>query len=97
MKYRLVKTTRFQKKTSRLVSRNEPLRKKISKTLKTLQKNPFFSGLKTHKVQSRIYGIKYSSRVSKDVRIIWNFDEQNKVCLLLLDLGSHSGSGKVYH
>jgi len=38
----------------------------------------------------------YSSKVTGDLRIIWNFDKNNNLFLILLDLGGHEGKNKVY-
>ncbi len=59
--------------------------------------DPFYPGLKTHKVNSRLFGNAFSSRVTGDIRIIWKFDDNKTLTLLLMDLGGHSGRGKVYN
>lgn len=53
------------------------------------------SNLRTHTVNSKLYKEAYPSRVTKDIRIIWIFDgERNGI--MLLSIGGHSGSAKVY-
>jgi len=38
----------------------------------------------------------FSSKVTGDLRIIWNFNEDQIQVIDLLDIGGHSGNGKVY-
>jgi len=50
--------------------------------------------LKTHKVFISDYGKVYSSNVTGDIRVIWSLEET--YVLLLLDIGGHEGSTRVY-
>lgn len=56
----------------------------------------FDKRLITHKVGTKNLGKRYSSRVDGDLRLIWDFDENDRLILLLLDIGGHSGAKKVY-
>jgi len=38
----------------------------------------------------------FSSWLDPDLRIIWNFDGENKIVIILLDIGGHSGGKSVY-
>jgi mRNA-degrading endonuclease YafQ of YafQ-DinJ toxin-antitoxin module len=69
---------------------------KIVKVLQELSIDPFNVKLRTHKVESRLYGYVYSSRVSGDLRILWIFEDENDLIVLLLSVGGHSGKHKVY-
>ena len=89
--HKLKKTLNFVKKADKLVKSDKSLRKKLSKALKNLQTQPFQSSLKTHQVNSRLFGNKWSSRVSGDIRIIWDFTDQNTITILLLDIGESHG------
>lgn len=89
-------TKRFEKKIKKLLKKNPVLKKRITIVFKCLRTTPFNNSIKTHKVNSRIYGIAYSSSVTGDLRIIWNFDQNDKIIILLLDIGGHSGKNKVY-
>lgn len=89
--YTLVATTTFTAKTHRLTQGNKTLQKQLQKTLILLQTDPYYPGLKTHKVAGY-----RSSRVSGDIRIIWEFDPNGRVTILLLTIGEHSGADKVY-
>ena len=94
-KYQLEFTKKAARKYKKLTTKNIHLQEKIQEVLKILVDNPFHSKLKTHKVQITNYGIVYSSSVTKDIRIIWEF-EKEKITVVLLDIGGHSGSKGVY-
>jgi mRNA-degrading endonuclease YafQ of YafQ-DinJ toxin-antitoxin module len=91
-KYSIVSTSDFEKSFMKLTARNAQLAQRIRKTVHQLSENPFHIGLKTHKVLSRNFGEKYSSRVTGDLRIIWKF-EHNKLIIAMLDLGGHDAGG----
>ncbi len=94
-KYQLEFTKKTAKKYKKLTTNNKQLQEKVQEILKILVDNPFNSKLKTHKVQIANYGIVYSSRITQDIRIIWDI-ENDKVTIILLDIGGHSGSKGVY-
>lgn len=95
--YQLEKTTHFVKRADILIKSNFALRNKLAKALKYLQSDPFQPSLKSHKTSTRLFGHKWSSSVSGDIRIIWDFSDQNTIIILLLDIGSHSGKHQVYN
>ncbi len=65
---------------------------KVSKTLTSISKDPMNPSLRSHKV-----GNYWSSRVTGDIRIIWEYGNDDKVNVIeILDVGGHSGSNKVY-
>ncbi len=94
-KYQLEVTKKAAKKYKKLTTKNKHLQEKIQEILKILVDDPFHSKLKTHKVQITNYGIVYSSSVTKDIRIIWDV-ENDKLTIVLLDIGGHSGSKGMY-
>jgi Txe/YoeB family toxin of Txe-Axe toxin-antitoxin module len=94
-KYQLEVTKKAAKKYKKLTTKNKHLQEKVQKILKILVDDPFHLKLKTHKVQITNYGIVYSSRITQDIRIIWDI-ENDKVTIVLLDIGGHSGSKGVY-
>jgi mRNA-degrading endonuclease YafQ of YafQ-DinJ toxin-antitoxin module len=65
------------------------------KVLSNLIENPFLYSLGTHRVNTPKWGRVYSSRVTKDIRIIWDFKDK-KLIILVLDIGGHEGSKSVY-
>ncbi|MFQ5493206.1 MAG: type II toxin-antitoxin system mRNA interferase toxin, RelE/StbE family [Candidatus Dojkabacteria bacterium] len=93
--YELKYTYTFQRRVSKLTKKNNHLLLNVEKTLERLQSDPFHSSLRTHKVNSRMYHVHYSSRVTADTRIIWDFDK-GKLVILLIDFGGRSGKNKVY-
>lgn len=94
--YQVSPSKYFEKKYLKLAKNNRVLVKKIRNVVKTLKIDPFSPQLKTHKVDAKIGNNVCSSRVSGDIRIIWKFDENNEIVILLLDVGGHSGKNKVY-
>jgi len=86
----------FQKKYQKLARKNLKIKKEVEKTLKFLAQDPFYPSLKSHKVNSKNFGLKYSSRVNKDLRIIWDYNNNEINIISLLDIGSYSGRHKIY-
>lgn len=85
----------FEKKYKKLTKKDLDLRKKVDKTLAKMIEDPYNPALKTRKVNTLNNGEQRSSRVTGDVRIIWNFDKNQQLVILVLDLGTHSGKYKV--
>ncbi|MDE2024936.1 MAG: type II toxin-antitoxin system YafQ family toxin [Patescibacteria group bacterium] len=94
--YVLIFTEDFNHTYKKLIKGNEEKEKKFKKTILLLQQEPFYPSLKTHKANTKNYGKKWSSWITGDLRIIWDFDEEQNVTILLLTIGSHSGSHKEY-
>lgn len=95
MNYEIITTKSFIKSFDKLAKRNNSLANKIIDTLEQMGIDPFYQGLRTHKVQSKNYGIAYSSRVTGDIRIIWDFKKGSPV-ILALTVGSHTRKISVY-
>ncbi len=93
--YELQTTSNFRKKYKKLAEKNKKLQNAIEKTLELLRSNPKYKSLKTHKVFLSQYGEVYSSFVTGDIRIIW-MQIEDKLVILLLDIGGHSGGKGVY-
>ena len=94
--YILILTKTFDKSYRNIVKGNKELEKRTQKALKFLQHDPFYPSLKAHRVNTRNFGQKWSCWITGDLRIIWDFDEEKKLRILLLAIGSHSGSHKDY-
>lgn len=94
--FRLIQTKPFLKAYQKLISGNLMLEKKIEKTLEALSEDPYQLNLHTHKVNISEIGIVHSSRVTGDLRILWEFLKKDEVLILLLKLGGHSGKHSVY-
>ncbi len=93
--YELEVTSHFRRKYKKLVAKNKILKDQISYTLKQLAKDPKHKNLRSHKIIGSEYGDVFSSSVTGDIRIIWK-DIDDKLILLLLDIGGHSGGKGVY-
>jgi mRNA-degrading endonuclease YafQ of YafQ-DinJ toxin-antitoxin module len=94
MNYELEFSPNFNRKLKKLLKGNPAFKKRVEKTLETLSRDPFSAPLKTHKISIRS-GVHYSSKVTGDIRIIWNFIDK-KTVLLLITIGGHEGSRGVY-
>ncbi len=79
-----------------IIKGHKEFEKRTEKALRLLKNDPFYPSLKSHKVHTRNFGQKWSSFVTRDVRIIWDFDETKKHILILLAITRHSGSHREY-
>jgi mRNA-degrading endonuclease YafQ of YafQ-DinJ toxin-antitoxin module len=91
----LLFTPRFRRDYRHLSKRDHALEARIDEILALLAENPRDPRLKSHKVTDRSGEPAFSSEVTGDVRIIWLYGEEPNT-LVLLDIGGHSGSKKVY-
>ena len=94
--FQLRLTNYFTKKASKLLKNNATLSKKLTSTLEKLEQNPSDQTLKTHKIHLDKKSFVYSSTVTGDIRLIWNYDNNVLDIIELLDIGGHSGSNSVY-
>ena len=81
----------FTKKLKKLVRNNIELKKKVSETILKLSLNPSDPAIVYHKV-----GNVWSSRVTGDIRIIWDYDKNQNITIILINIGGHSGNTSVY-
>ena len=96
-RYKIVTTKYFDKKLAKLLNSLPDLAQVINEIIIKLSINPWDPSLKTHKVNAIVSKDKVrSSSVTGDIRIIWDFDENNNLIIVMLTIGSHSGSNKVY-
>lgn len=79
-----------------MIKGNKEFEKRTEKAFKLLKSDPFYPSLKSHKVNTRNFGEKWSSWITADLRIIWDFDEKKKQIIILLAITKHSGSHKEY-
>lgn len=89
-------TNTFVISRTRLIENNEQLQRRLKTALQKLATNPLHPSLRSHKVDAREYGVRWSSWVTGDIRVIWDYDHNQRLVILLLDIGGHSGSHKVY-
>ena len=93
--YKYQFTRNFERKSSKLFKMNNSLRKKFHKTFLKILEEPFYKGLRTHKVDTPKWGKVYSSRITKDIRVLWDF-AHNDLIILIIDIGGHEGSKSAY-
>ena len=95
--YKIVFSDRFLANYRKLTLKNTRLKDQIRKTVYLLSIDPFYPSLKSHKVLSRKIGFAWSSRVTGDLRIIWEYNSKDKLIIDVLTIGGHSGKNKVYN
>jgi len=86
-KYEILLSNEFEKNYHRFTRKNKELKIRIDKTLHQLLSDPFYIGLRTHKAEIEKFGYKYSSRVTGDIRIIWDFIDSKPIILAITILG----------
>jgi len=91
--YHIKTSSNFDKQLKKLVKNNTQLRLKVIHALQLMLLDPLIPNLRSHKVRTKKYGEVYSSRVTGDIRIIWQFIESGKFVILCLAIGGHD---KVY-
>lgn len=79
-----------------LIKGNIEFEKRTEKSLRLLKNDPFYPSLKSHKVNTKNFGPKWSSWITGDLRIIWDFDEKEKLIIVIFVIAKHSGTYKQY-
>jgi mRNA-degrading endonuclease YafQ of YafQ-DinJ toxin-antitoxin module len=87
---------KFLRKAKKLTKNNSILKKAVIKTIRLLEQDPRSPILKTHKVKDINSKTAFSSKVTGDIRIIWNYQDDKANILDILDIGGHEGNNKVY-
>ena len=88
---RLVADKSFKRAFKRLVKKNPQLKDKVLGILGILEKDPFTTSLKSHKLTGNLEGY-WSCSVSYNCRIIFTFSqdiESEETLIILVDIGSH--------
>lgn len=80
--YKLKRTKEFEKNLKSLTSKEQ---KMVASKLKLLIQNPFYTSLRTKKVQGLDNVFEMS--VNMDIRILWKYEDG--IIILLLDVGHH--------
>ena len=94
--YLIKQSKQFKKSVLKLIQQQRLKLEDLNLVIIKLSQDPFYKGLRTHKVNTKKLGLKYSSRVDGDLRIIWSFDSNKNLIIDLLDIGGHSGNRSVY-
>lgn len=87
--YILQPTDYFLKKFKKLTKKQAKLQKRVSEQLEKLRQDPKDPSLGSHKVTTAKFGQIWSIRITGDIRVLWNYDENDQIVLLLLDIGGH--------
>ena len=94
--YTLVSTPTYDNAYKKLIKGNQEKEKRTKRAVKLMRTNPFYPSLKSHRVITRNFGKKWSSWITGDLRIIWDFDEAEKQIVILFTITKHSGSRREY-
>ena len=65
--YTLVITSTLDETYKKLIKGNREKEKRTKKTIKLMRSNPFYPSLKSHKVNTRNFGEKWSSWITGDL------------------------------
>ena len=77
---KLIRTKKFSKKYSKIFSKQPELISKIDNTLRNISANPFDESLRTNKLKGNLFDL-YVSKVTDDVRIIFDFVQEDNECV----------------
>ncbi len=86
----------FDSSYKALIKGHAEFEKRAQKALRLLKNNPLYPSLKSHKVNTRNFGEKWSSWITGDLRIIWDFDKKEMQNILLFAITKHSGPHREY-
>lgn len=90
MKFKIRPTRYFFRSYKKLVKKNKSLSNRVDQVIEQLKTNPFQSGLRSHQVgANKEIGTLWSSRVTGDIRIIWAFDRNENLIIILVKIGGH--------
>ncbi|HUQ85348.1 MAG TPA: hypothetical protein VM077_03400 [Candidatus Limnocylindrales bacterium] len=94
--YTLVSTSTFDEAYKKLIKGDQEKEKRTKKTIKLMRTDLFYPSLKSHKVNTRSFGKRWSSWITADLRIIWDFDTEEKVRIILFAVVTHTGTHREY-
>ena len=94
--FNLLTTSFYDKSYLRVTKKDKILQKRVQKALKFLRQDPFHPSLKSHRVNTRNFGERWSSWITGDLRIIWDFDNEQRLTVILLAITEHSGTHREY-
>ena len=94
--YTPVSTSTFDGGYKKIIKGDQEKEKRTKKTIKLMLTDPFYPSLKSHKVNTRSFGERWSSWITSDLRIIWDFDSEEKMRIILFAIVTHSGTHREY-
>lgn len=86
--YKVILTEQFKKDYKSLIKSDRSLGSKIDTSIHKLISDPFYPGLRTHRVDTKRFGFRFSSRVTGDIRIIWDYSTESNT-LIILTISGH--------
>lgn len=87
--YQFIWESSFKRAYKKLVKNNFVLKSKIVASLELLAKDPYYPGLKTHKLHGNLSHL-LSAYVDYDYRIIFSVQTIDNVpSIVLVDIGTH--------
>lgn len=93
---RLIRGLQFKRIVRVIVINNPSLKTRIARVLYLLRKNPFHPSLKTTRIYTKRKRLHWSSVVTDEMRIIWDFMDTKKTKIMLLTIGGNQEPLKVY-
>lgn len=94
--YSVISLPKYDEAYKKLVKGDREKEKRAKKAVKLMRIDPFYPSLKSHKVITKHFRKCWSSWITGDLRIIWNFDTDNRISIYLLTIAVHSGTHKEY-
>lgn len=94
--YTPVSTLTFDEAYKKIIKGDQEKEKRTKKTIKLMRTNPFYPSLKSHKVNTRRFGERWSIWITPDLRIIWDFDPEEKMRIILFSIITHTGTHREY-
>ncbi len=94
--YTPLSTPTFDKAYKKLIKGNLEKEKRTKKAIKLMRTDPFYPSLKSHKVNTRNFGERWSSWITGDLRVIWDFDKEEKMRIILFAIVTHTGTHREY-
>ncbi len=87
MPYKILQSDKYLKRATKFFKKHPDLLSKYSKTIKQLEKDPFYPSLHLHKLKGELNEY-YSVSIDMSYRIVINLIITDKE-IILLDIGSH--------
>jgi len=84
-RYKIEYLGSFRKELKKL-SAQEQL--SVLKTIDIMENNPYYQSLRTKKIDSKRKDL-FESRVNKDIRLLWYFEEEDDKVIAMLEVGHH--------
>ena len=87
---------RYRRNLKKLVRKDKALAERVRSVLTRLAANPRDPSLRSHKVTADDSTTAFSSEVTGNLRILWRYAGDQVDVIDLVNIGGHSGAGKVY-